>query len=479
MVVGELAHERDVMIIGGGPGGYHAAIRAAQLGRTVTLIERGQLGGVCLNKGCIPSKILTQSAVKLVSYQEDENWGIEREAVSFNMKKLQQYKQKTIEQLRTGIEGLCKANKVEMVEGSAFFLAEDKIGVENGEKYEVFRFKDAIIATGSSPVLPSWLQEKSERLLDTHTIANLNDIPEKLLVYGSDYIALEMGMAYQALGSDVTLILDEGRAEFEFDQSICRELKRILKKKGLTVVRNVDVLELQLYEDNVSLILEAKGKTETLSGTYLFSSTSIKPNTDQLGLNRIGVETSTAGFIKVDHQSRTSREHIYAIGDVTEGPALAVKAIKQAKTAAEAIAGIASESDFRFIPVVAHTQPPIASTGLTEEEATDLGYEIEIGHYPLSSNGYSTLTGKKDGFIKVISEKEQRVLLGIHMVGHGAVELISSGITALEMAARDEDLIFPNYPHPSMNEGLLEAVEALKNQAIHIPPSLKKERLKV
>ncbi|MBT2688180.1 dihydrolipoyl dehydrogenase [Bacillus sp. ISL-47] len=479
MVVGELAYERDVIIIGGGPGGYHAAIRAAQLGRTVTLIERGQLGGVCLNKGCIPSKILTQAAEKAVSYQEAENWGFEAKAIHFNMKKLQEYKQKTVEQLRAGIEALCKANKVEIVEGSAFFLAEDKVGVENGEKYEVFRFKDAIIATGSTPVPPAWLQEKSERLLDTQSIANLNEIPEKLLVYGSDYIALEIGMAYQALGADVTLILDEGKAEFEFDQSICRELKRILKKKGLNVVRNVDVLELQLFEDNVSLILEAKGKTKTLSGTYLFSSASIKPNTDQLGLNRIGVEISTAGFIKVDHQCRTSRENIYAIGDVTEGPALAVKAIKQGKTAAEAIAGIASESDFRFIPVVAHTQPPIAGCGLTEEEAINLGYDIEIGQYPLSSNGYSTLIGKKDGFIKVISDKEKHVLLGFHMVGHGAVELISSGITALEMAARDEDLIFPHYPHPSMNEGLLEAVEALKKQAVHLPPGLIKERLKV
>ncbi len=479
MVVGELAHERDVIIIGGGPGGYHAAIRAAQLGRSVTLVERNQLGGICLNKGCIPSKILTQAGEKLTSFQEGENWGLEGDAVSFNIKKLQQYKQKTIEQLRTGIEALCQANEIEILEGSAFFLAEDKVGLENGDKFDVFKFKDAIIATGGAPKKPQWLKENSERVLDIHSIADLGEIPGKLLVYGSDYIALEIGMAYQALGSEVTLILDEGKADFDFDQSICRELKRILKKKKINVVRNAAVIESHLQEESLALTVDSKGKKETVSATHLFVSTSIKPNTDQLGLNRIGVMQCESGFIKVDHQSRTSQNHIFAVGDVTEGPALALKAIKQGKTAAEAIAGMESESDFTFVPIVAHTEPPIASAGLTEAQALDLGYDMEIGHFPLTANGYSTLIGKKDGFIKVISNKENHVLLGIHMVGHGAVELISSGITAMEMAARDEDLIFPNYPHPSVNEGLLEAVEALKKQAIHLTPIKKKERLKV
>ncbi|KON88635.1 dihydrolipoamide dehydrogenase [Sporosarcina globispora] len=480
MVVGELAYERDVIVIGGGPGGYHAAIRAAQLGRNVTLVEQNQLGGICLNKGCIPSKILTQSAEKFTSFQEGENWGLEAGDISFNADKFQQYKQTKIEQLRSGIEALCQANKIEILNGSAFFLSEDKVGIENGDKFDVFRFKNAIIATGGRPEKPLWARQISDRVLDQHSISDLSEIPDKLLIYGSDYIALEIGMAYQALGSKVTLILDDGKEEFDFDQSICRELKRILKKKKIDVVRNSDVLELQRMDDMLTVTFTLTGKIDTISGTHLFVSTPIRPNTNQLGLSRIGVEQCAAGYIKVDYQSRTTQNHIYAIGDVTEGPALAVKAIKQGKTAAEAISGIKSESDFHFIPVVAHTQPPIASAGLTEKEAINMGYDIEIGQFSLSANGFSTLTGKKEGFIKVISCKEKQVFLGIHMVGTGAIELISAGITALEMAARDEDLIFPNYPHPSVNEGLLEAVEALRNQAIHIPPkSLKAQKIKV
>ncbi|EFV75865.1 dihydrolipoyl dehydrogenase [Cytobacillus oceanisediminis] len=480
MVVGELAHERDVIIIGGGPGGYHAAIRAAQLGRSVTLVEQDQLGGICLNKGCIPSKILTQSAEKFTSFLEGESWGLEGGDISFNFNKLQQYKQKKIEQLRTGVEALCKANKIEILNGSAFFLSEDKVGIEKGDKFDVFRFRNAIIATGGTPEKPPWTRELSELVFDQHSISDLSEIPDKLLIYGSDYIALEIGMAFQALGSKVTMILDDGKEDFDFDQSICRELKRILKKKKIDVVRNSEVLELQFKEDMFTVTFELKGKIETISGTHLFVSTTIRPNTNQLGLSRIGVEQCAAGFIKVDAQSRTTQKHIFAVGDVTEGPALAVKAIKQGKTAAEAIAGIQSQSDFHFIPIVAHTQPAIASAGLTEKEAINLGNDIEIGQFSLSANGFSTLAGKKEGFIKVISCKEKQVLLGIHMVGTGAIELISAGITALEMAARDEDLIFPNYPHPSVNEGLLEAVEALRNQAIHIPPkSINEQKLKV
>ncbi|KAF0816652.1 Dihydrolipoamide dehydrogenase of pyruvate dehydrogenase complex [Bacillus sp. ZZV12-4809] len=480
MVVGELAHERDVIIIGGGPGGYHAAIRAAQLGRSVTLIEKDQLGGICLNKGCIPSKVLTQAAEKFTSIQEGENWGLVGEDISLNLNKLQDYKQKKIEQLRSGVEALCHANKIEVLNGSAFFLSEDKIGIENGDQFDVYRFQHAIIASGGRPEKPHWTKELSGLVFDQHSISDLSEIPDKLVIYGSDYISLEIGMAYQALGSNVTLILDDGKEDFDFDQSICRELKRILKKKKIDIVRNSEVSELQHIEGMLTITLKRKDKSETISGTHLFVSSSIRPNTDQLGLSRIGVEQCEAGFIRVDCQSRTTQKHIFAVGDVTEGPALAVKAIKQGKAAAEAIAGIKSESDFHFIPIAAHTQPPIASAGLTEQEAVNLGYDIEIGVSSLSANGFSTLSGKKEGFIKVISCREKQVLLGIHMVGSGAIELISSGITALEMGAREEDLIFPNYPHPSVNEGLLEAVEAVRNRAIHIPPTSKKtQKVKV
>ncbi|WP_066288487.1 dihydrolipoyl dehydrogenase [Bacillus sp. FJAT-29937] len=473
MVVGDLAHERDLIIIGGGPGGYHAAIRAAQLGKSVTLIEKGELGGVCLNKGCIPSKVLTHGAAKYASLKEMDQLGIEIDSIMFNLDKLQAYKHKTINQLRDGVLTLCKANKIEIIKGSAFFLSDDRIGVENGDQYDIYRFNHAIIATGSSPKPPEGIQIDHERFLNSWSITNLEIVPEKLFVYGHDYVALEIAMAYNAIGSEVVLINEQD--DFMFDSSINRELMRILKKKQIGVLKNNFILEAYTTDEQVTIVIKNKTGTEELTGSHLFISGSPVPNTDHLGLNRIGVETTKSGFIVVNHECRTSKNHIFAIGDVTEGPSLALKAIKQGKTAAEAITDIKAEADLRFLPVIAHTSPPIAYVGLTEEEAIEQGHSVETAQFPLSGNGYAAILGKKDGLIKVVFDKDNHLLLGVHIIGYGAVELISSGVFSLEMGARDEDLLFPLYPHPSLNEGFLEAVEAIKNQAIHLPPNLRKK----
>ncbi len=466
MVVGELAHERDLIIIGGGPGGYHAAIRAAQLGQSVTLIEKEKLGGICLNKGCIPSKIFTNVAEKLLEMKGFGDIGIESQEVTLNFSKLQNHKNKTIESLRAGVEALCKTNNVEIIIGTASFLSTDRIGVENGEQYDVYRFQHAIIAAGGIPSIPNNVHIDHERILNPWSVTTLNSIPEQLLIYGNDYIALEMAFAFHAFRSRITLILEE--EDFKFDQSINRELKRILKKKGLKVISGSRIRKADLEGENVKILLENQHGTEELVGTHLFVSSTIIPNIATLGLQRIGIEMTDTGFIKVDKHCRTSIHNIYAIGDITEGPSLAVKAIKQGKTAAEAIAGIPTEVDLRFIPIIAQTTPPIATVGLTEQAAVELGFDVQIGQIPLSSNGFAAIHGKKEGIIKVIFDKESYRLLGMHMIGHGAIELISSGILSLEMISRDEDLRFPFYPHPSMNESLLEAVEAINNQAIHL-----------
>ncbi|KAB2329788.1 dihydrolipoyl dehydrogenase [Cytobacillus depressus] len=472
MVVGELAHERDLIIIGGGPGGYNAAIRATQLGQSVTLIEKAELGGECLNKGCIPSKILTHAADKVASFRDFDDLGIESDGIRFNIEKLQAYKDKTMSQLREGVRSLCKANKVEIIKGSAFFLSEDRIGVENGEQYEVYRFKHAIIATGSTPKAPEGIEIDHKRILDSWSITEIKMVPEKLLIYGNDYIALEIAMAYNALGSQVVLIIEED--DFKFDSSINRELKRVLKKNQIQVIKGSIVTNAYVSEEEVTIHIVNKTGEEAITGTHLFVSSFYIPNTDSIGINRIGIKTCENGFILVNEECRTSCKHIFAIGDVTEGPNLAVKAIKQGKTAAEVIAGIPSETDLRFLPIVAHTRPPIASVGLTEAKAINLGHSVASAIFPLTSSGYASVLGKKDGLIKVIFDKDDHFLLGMHIFGFGAVELISSGVFSLEMAARDEDFSFPLYPHPSINEGIAEAVEAIKKQAIHLSPAMKK-----
>lgn len=472
MVVGELAHERDLVIIGGGPGGYHAAIRAAQLGVSVTLVDKDELGGVCLNKGCIPSKVITQGADRFLSFQKSAILGIEHSNLRFNMKNLQEYQKNKIKQLRHSVFSLCRANKVEVIKGSAFFLSEDTIGIESEDAYEVYRFKHAVIAAGSSPKKLNGISVDHVRIVDSWSISNLQIVPEKLLVYGCDYIALEMAMAYNALGSQVELIFSQ--KDFPFDSTINRELKRTLKKSGIKVIQEKFVLSAETQENEVTLLVRDLND-EKFTGTHLFVSSGFSPNTKNLGIERIGIELTKEGFIKVNNKCQTSVNHIYAIGDITAGPSLAVKAIKQGKIAAEVIAGKRSELDLNFLPTIAHTNPPIASVGLTEEEAIEQGYLIKAAQYSLAGNGFAEISGKKEGVIKVIFDEKHHLLLGIHIIGFGAVELISSGIFALEMAARDEDLIFPFYPHPSINEVLQEATESLYNQAIHFSPKMNKK----
>ncbi|WP_027409092.1 dihydrolipoyl dehydrogenase [Anoxybacteroides tepidamans] len=473
MVVGELAHERDVVIVGGGPGGYHAAIRAAQLGLSVTLVEKEALGGVCLNKGCIPSKVFAHAAQSMTSVQHMNDMGIEWAHVAFHPGKLQQYKTKVIGQLRQGVEALCKANKIEVIKGTASFLAEDRIGVEKGDAFDVYRFRYAVIATGAALVAPAAINVDHKRVLNAYSIYGLEELPNHLIVYGSDYIALEVATSFRAFGADVSIVLESD--DFVFDSSINRELQRLLKKMKVKVYKNSRITHVESEQEQVTVSLAVKEQeTVSLEGSHLFVSCGLKANVDGLEIDRLGLKRTKEGFIDVNERAQTSLPHIFAVGDVTGGPALAVKAIKQGKVAAETMAGKQSEADTTFLPTIVHSIPPIASVGLTEEEAKEQYKDVRIGQFPLTGNGYASIIGQKDGFIKVISDADSEMVLGIHMMGAGAVELISSGVIGLEMVGREEDWKFPLYPHPSINEGLLEAVEALRAEAIHLPPTKQK-----
>ncbi|KAB7706569.1 dihydrolipoyl dehydrogenase [Bacillus aerolatus] len=474
MVVGEISQERELVIIGGGPGGYSAAIRAAQLGLPVTLIEQADLGGVCLNKGCIPSKVFTYAAKKKSEMSHLQELGLPAVEGTFNLGQLVSYKAKVTEQLRKGVESLCKANKVEVIQGKAGFIAEDRIGVENGHQFDIYVFKQAIIATGSSPVWPKGMLAGSSRVLLSHEIFSLTDMPKHLLVYGNDYISLEVATSFAALGAQVSVLL-ENTADFPFDESVNKELNRLLKKKKIQVVKEASIQSAEETANGVHVTVRAGGKEESLEGTHLFAAGSRRPNVKELGIDRFGVEQTDEGFIQVNGNMQSSVPSIYAIGDVTEGPLLAVKAIKQGKAAAEAIFGGKPEVDLTFVPAIAHTIPPIASAGLTEKQARDLGMDIRVSQFALGSNGYAMISGKKDGFVKVISDASNDIITGIHMIGEGAVELSGTFVQLLEMAAKEEDVKFPSYAHPSFNEGLLEAVEGLIGQAIHVAPKKRKE----
>ncbi|WP_442593556.1 dihydrolipoyl dehydrogenase [Neobacillus sp. D3-1R] len=478
MVVGELAYEKDLVIIGGGPGGYHAAIRAAQLGLKVTLIEKEKLGGVCLNEGCIPSKILTSAASRLNLLRDSEEMGIGSSQPTFQYEKLRNYQQKVIDQLRNGVQSLIQANKIELVKGNAYFLSDDRIGVEGNDQYEVYQFKKAIIATGTQQPVISGVQIDGNRIFHTKMLQAIPVIPKHLLIYGHNEIALEMASSFHSFGSEVTILLD--KENFGFDSSIEKELKRVLKKKKIQILKNAQLMGVQYADQNLLVELQIQDEKISLNGTHLLISTSGVPNTRDLGIERIGVSVNESRYIQTNKQCQTTVPNIYAVGDVADGPAIAVKAISQGKMAAESIAGKLVEFDPNFLPKVVHFQPPIASVGLTEEEAVELGMDVKMGQFPLASNGYATILGKKDGLVKIISDSQTDTLLGVHMMGEGAIELISSGVLSLEMVAREEDLRFPFYPHPSINEGMLEAIEALNGEAVHMPPkkNSKKELIK-
>ncbi|MFI8684299.1 dihydrolipoyl dehydrogenase [Rossellomorea sp. NPDC077527] len=471
MVVGEITEEKDVVIIGGGPGGYHAAIRAAALGKQVTLIEREDLGGTCLNKGCIPSKVFTHFAQEFKKTKHLKEMGMEFGEVEANLSSLQHYKNKKITQLRMGVESLCKANKVEVVKGSASFLSESRIGVENGHEFSLFNFKEAIVATGGDFHYPDGVLFNSGCVLKEREIFNLEEIPEELIVYGADYISLEISSVFSLLGSRVTLVLHD---ELPFDSAITKELFRQLKKQKINVIKNSQLRTAKERDGHVIVELEKdNGETVSIEGSHFVISGQVKPNLTDLGLDRLRIEVTENGCIRADREGRTSIPHIWAIGDVTEGPSLAVKAIKQGKVAAEAMAGLKVEVDMQFVPTVVQMSSPIACVGLTEEEAREEGYSVTVSENPVRGNGYAQLTDEKDGFVKVVSDSETDVILGVHIMGTGAVELITSGVLGLEMAARDEDFRFPLYPHPSMNESVLEAMEGLKGDAVHMPPRKK------
>ncbi|MBH0172105.1 dihydrolipoyl dehydrogenase [Fictibacillus sp. 23RED33] len=477
MVVGDFATKRQLVIIGGGPGGYHAAIRAAQLGMEVTLIEKEKLGGVCLHKGCIPSKSLTQSASNFSSLSQFKNMGISVSEASFEYDTFSNYYASVVTGLQKGVEALIKANKIEHLTGTASFMSSERIGIDYGHHFEMYEFEHALIATGSSPLLPEQAT-LSNRLVTPHTLWELRELPESLFIYGDDYFALEAAMAYKQLGSDVTIAIPSDG--FGLDASIEKELQRVLKKNKIKVFKSHLWESAEEMSDSVTVTLIKDGDEKvSVETSHVLYAAGYSPNVDSLGLEAISIERDENGFIIINEHSQSSVSNIYAAGDCTIGMKLASKAIKQGKTAAEHMTGLQSMFNLSLVPYVVHTNPPIASVGMTEEQTRAEGYEVKTGQFSMSGNGFASILGQKEGLSKIVIDSKSDVVLGIHMMGAGAAEMIQAGTFALEMVAREEDLSYPVYAHPALNEAWLEAIESVSGKAIHVPPARKKEKSSV
>ncbi len=466
MVVGDFPIETDTIVVGAGPGGYVAAIRAAQLGQKVTIVEKGDLGGVCLNVGCIPSKAMISSSHRFHQAQHSEDMGVVTEGVKLDFSKVQSFKDSVVKKLVGGVEGLLKGNKVEIVKGEAYFVDSNKMKVMDEKQSQTYEFKNAIIATGSRPIeIPGF--KFGKRVLDSTGALALEEKPEKLVVIGGGYIGSELGTAYANFGTEVTIL--EGTKDIlgGFEKQMTQVVKKNLKKKGATIVTEAMAQSAEETDNGVKVTYEAKGETKEIEADYVLVTVGRRPNTDELGLEELGVKMTDKGLVEVDKQSRTSIDNIYAIGDIVPGLPLAHKASYEAKIAAEAISGEKSEVDYLGIPAVCFTEPELATVGYNETEAKEAGFEVQTGKFPFAANGRALGLNETDGFVKLVSRKEDGLLIGAQVAGTGASDVIAELGLAVETGMTAEDIALTIHAHPTLGEIPMEAADVLLGKPIH------------
>lgn len=467
-----------VVVIGGGPGGYAAAFKAADLGLDVTLIDREpNPGGVCLYRGCIPSKALLHVAKLLSEAEEAENWGIHFQKPRIELDKLREWKESVVKKLTGGLGQLAKTRKITFMQGTAKFL--DAYSVEvalaDGETKRV-QFDNAIIATGSIPTRIPALSIDSPRLLDSTGALELDDIPERLLVIGGGYIGLEMGTVYASLGSRVSVVEMMSGLLPGADRDLVQVLHKRLEGKFEDILLETKVTEIKEQKNGLKVTFEPKnGESEARIFDKVLMSIGRRPNCAGLEIEEAGLQTNKQGFIETDSQCRTRQDHIYAIGDIAGEPMLAHKASHEGLVAAESIAGEKVAFEPHAIPAVVFTDPELAWAGLTEQEAKDQGIEVQVAKFPWGASGRATTFDRNDGLTKLIVDPETERLLGIGIVGFNAGEMIAEGVLAIEMAALVSDLKLSIHPHPTLTETVMEAAELFYGSATHVyrPPRKK------
>jgi dihydrolipoamide dehydrogenase len=469
MVVGEMIYDTDVVVIGGGPGGYTAAIAAADLGKDVVLVEADdKLGGVCLTRGCIPSKTLIHVVNIANHVKEARDMGIVFQDIGFDPKILATHIQTTVADLADGVARLVENRDIELVHGHARFIQPDQVYVDGANT--IVRFKHAVIATGSRiNDLPEGLGEGLEQEVWTSDRALVvPEIPESLLVIGGGYIGLEIGQAYAGLGSRVTLVEFAPHLLAGADQDLVQVVLKQCEKQFEAIHTDSRVKKITKADSGFQVdIATGKGDVSQRFSRVL-AATGRRPNTQDLGLAALGIDVDVNGLILVDDQCRTSLPHIFAIGDVTAGPALAHKAARQGRVTAQVIAGEKSAYDNVSVPAVLFTSPEIAWTGLTETNAKEKNISVTVGKFPLTALGRAKSVGKTRGFVKILADPGSERILGMAIVGEHASELIAEGNLAIEMGACLEDLIVSIHPHPTFSESIMEAAETARKGSVHL-----------
>ncbi|HIV75175.1 MAG TPA: dihydrolipoyl dehydrogenase [Candidatus Pseudogracilibacillus intestinigallinarum] len=466
MVVGDFPIEVDTLVVGAGPGGYVAAIRAAQLGQKVTIVDKGALGGTCLNVGCIPSKALIQAGHLTDAARGNEELGITTENVKVDFGKVQEWKGNVVKRLTSGVEALLKGNKVDIVKGEVYFVDNNNVKVMDETQSQTYTFKNCIIATGSTPIeIPSF--KFSDRVLDSTGGLSLEEVPEKLVVIGGGYIGTELGSAYANFGTEVTIIEGEKEILATFEKQMSNIVTKRLKKKGVNIVTSAMAKGVEETKDGVKVTYEANGKEETVEADYVLVTVGRRPNTSDIGLEQVGIELDERGLVKIDKQCRTNIDNIYAIGDIVAGLPLAHKASYEGKVAAEAISGKKSEIDYIGMPAVVFTDPEMASVGYTEKEAKDAGIKVKVGKFPFAANGRALSLNDTEGFMKLITREEDGLVIGGQVVGPNASDMISEIGLAIEAGMTAEDIALTVHAHPTLGEITMEAAEVALGTPIH------------
>lgn len=463
----------EILILGGGPGGYTAAFRAADLGKQVVLVERYPvIGGVCLNVGCIPSKSLLHVANVINESDEVAVSGICFNTPDINLDSLREWKDKVCSQLTSGLAGLAKQRDVKIVQGFGQFVSDKKIVVEHHDETFEIDFEQVIIAVGSKPVKIPDFPYQDSRLMDSTDALNLEDIPENLLIIGGGIIGLEMATIYNALGSQITLVEMQDQIIPGCDKDLIRPLMQRIKKKYKNILLSTHVNSIVVQNDGLKVTFSGDNNPEQLFDKVLVAVGRV-PNGNLIDADKAGIVVDEKGFIQVDKKQQTNIQGIYAIGDVTGNPMLAHKAVHEGKIAAEVISGLASEWQALTIPSVAYTDPEIAWMGLTENQAKKQGVEYEKGAFPWAASGRSLSIGRKEGITKILSDKTTGRILGAGITGTNAGELIAEAVLALEMGACVEDLALTIHAHPTLSETLGFSAEIIEGTITDLYPKKK------
>jgi len=459
---------RNVVVIGAGPAGYVCAVRLAQLGQKVTVVEKDYLGGTCLNVGCIPSKAMIAAGALLERIHEATAMGITVEGVKLDLARLVAWKGEVVNKLTSGVGGLLKNHKIEHVPGKARIHDARTVKVATSTGERTLACDDIVLATGSVPIaIPGFDFDKKRVWSSTEALAP-ERIPGHLLVIGGGYIGLELGFLYRKLGSQVTVVeFTEGALPGQ-DKDCVRVIERSLKQAGIKLITKTAAKGYEAQGEKLFVKVESQGKGDTIECDQILCTVGRKPYSEGLGLEKVGLKPDARGFLTVDKRMRTSVPNVYAVGDLAGQPMLAHKGSKEGLVAAAVIAGQKDEYDARCVPAVIFTSPEMASVGLQEEEARKQGREVVVGQFPFGANGRALSLMEPEGFVKIVADAKTDEVLGVHMVGPEVTELVAEAALAIEMGATTEDIARTIHAHPTLPEAVMEAAEAVHKMAVHI-----------